>query len=380
MVTAVFLILFSVTGARANDLFESNSTPRPKLVVKAPLNSGKQVIITAEEFSDASVDGIKELLLDERVQGKDILLSTDQPAVIEAAAHATSAAGDRRLLRIIPIGKIASVSQKMAAGFKSYYQNAKTTLQTDRIGLTVLSITVGVDSYIWLHSASFDIHQQTAMVLMNIVMAATFGLDRDLWQKINSPIKNRLIKIFDRIGALNRLSNLKVITSAYVSNFLLGVGVQMTRTGLLSLDHISQAVMTTDFWMSAAKISGLITLTAFAWSETYGSIDAEKNPVAKMMMKRLSEMRGIILCNLASISMVMQPHVYGHMPVYTFLVHGAVGLMVFMNAQKIIDWLERSKTVNKIYKKVQTFENFINSGLNIRTAAPAGSCRALFAR
>ena len=350
------------------------------MVVKAPLGNGRSAVITAEEFSESSPDDIKELLLDERLAGKDVLLSTDQPGVIEAVAQSMSGPNEHRLLRIIPIGKIASASQKIASGFKNYYRNAKNTLQTDRIGLTVLSITAGVDSFIWIHSAGLDIHQKTAMVLMNFVMAATFGLDRELWSKINAPMKNRLIKVFDRFVSTDRAAHLKVVTAAYLSNFLLGVGIQLTRTGLLSLDHISSAVITTDFWMHAAKISGLITLTAFAWSETYGSIDAEKNPVAKMMIKRLSEMRGIILCQLASISMVLQPNVYGHMPVYTFLIHGVVGLAVMMNSEKLVNWLERSPTVNKIYRKVQTFENFINSGLRIRPPpARAGSCRALFA-
>lgn len=382
LLVSALLILFSISNARATDLFESNANyaGRPKMVVKAPLGNGRSAVITAEEFSESSPDDIKELLLDERLAGKDVLLSTDQPGVIEAVAQSMSGPNEHRLLRIIPIGKIASASQKIASGFKNYYRNAKNTLQTDRIGLTVLSITAGVDSFIWIHSAGLDIHQKTAMVLMNFVMAATFGLDRELWSKINAPMKNRLIKVFDRFVSTDRAAHLKVVTAAYLSNFLLGVGIQLTRTGLLSLDHISSAVITTDFWMHAAKISGLITLTAFAWSETYGSIDAEKNPVAKMMIKRLSEMRGIILCQLASISMVLQPNVYGHMPVYTFLIHGVVGLAVMMNSEKLVNWLERSPTVNKIYRKVQTFENFINSGLRIRPPpARAGSCRALFA-
>ena len=382
MFSALLILFLTASSALANDLFESTPNSRaPQLVIKAPMGNGRSAVITAEEFPESTPSQIKELLLDQRLQGKDVLLTTDQPEVIEAATEAISGEGDRRLLRIIPIGKLANVSQKIASGFKNYYKNARTTLQTDRIGLTVLSITAGVDTMIWVHSASLDIHQKTAMVLMNFVMAASFGLDRELWQKINSPVKRKLIQVFDKFVAADRLANAKVVAAAFTSNFLLGIGIQLTRTGLLSLDHISHAVMTTDFWTHAMQISGMVTATAFAWSETFGNIDVEKNPVAKMMMKRLSEMRGIIMCQLASISMVMQPHVYGHMPVYTFIVHGTIGLVVFFNAHKIVDWLESNATVNRVYKRVQTFENFINRGLSIGSGAEAsgGSCRALFA-
>ena len=289
---AVFLILFSFSRAFSNDLFESNSAnTNPKMVMTTTLAEGREAVITAEEFTDSSPQEIKALLSVPHLGNSDVLLSTDQPDVITAATEATSGPNDRRLLRIIPIGKLASASQKIAAGFKNYYQNAKTTLKTDRIGLTVLTMTVGYDSFVWVHSASLDIHQKTAMLLMNFVMAATFGLDRDLWSKMTTPLKNKMIRVFDRFMPNGKLANVKILSSQYLSNMLLGVGIQVARTGLLSLDHLADAVMTTDFWMHAVKISGLITMTAFAWSEMYGSIETGKNPVAKMMMKRLGEIK-----------------------------------------------------------------------------------------
>lgn len=376
---AVFMLGLSFSG-HASDLFENNEA-KPHLVIKSALGEGKGAIITAEEFETTTPQEIKELLQDPRMEKADVLLSTDQPDVVNAATEALSKPNDKRLLRIIPIGKLASASQKIASGFKAYYSNVKNTLRTDRIGLTVLSITVGYDSFIWIHSASLDIHQKTAMLMMNFVMAATFGLDRDLWSKINTPIKTKLIRVFDHFGTTGaKLTNAKILAAQYFSNLLLGVGVQVARTGLLSLDHIAQAVTTTDFWMHAVKISGLVTLTAFTWSEMYGAVESERNPVAKLMLKRLGEMRGIVLSQLASISMVLQPALYGHVPTYTYIVHGAIGLLFLMNMNRIVEWLENSPTIIKIYKKIQTFENFINSGLAARrSSGMVISCESLFA-
>jgi len=390
--------------------FEAGARPRPTatkrplatqntVVVEAPVGEQK-ARITVAETRDIQPAQLEELLLDQKLQNTDIILSTDKTEIVDAALKATSGANDKRLLRIIPIGRLASASEKLAAGFKNYYSNVQDTLRNDRIGLTVLTITVGIDTMIWLHASSFDMHQKTSMIIMNLVMAATFGLDRDLWGKINRPVKNRLIKVFDRFIPEGNLQKVKTIASQYVANFSLGVGIQLTRTGLLSLDHISDVITTGSFWLTAMKLSGLVTLTTFAWSELYSDVNAEKNPVAKSMLKRMGEARGIIMAQLASVAMVLQPHIYGSTPIVSYVIHGTIGLIALMNAHRIVNWLESNKIVNKIYRKIQTFENFINAGLNIENSPqakareqtmqsrqrqqqrPSGrlQCRVLFAR
>jgi hypothetical protein len=407
----VFSFAFHPSVFAADQIeFEAGARPRPAatkrplttqntVVVEAPVGEQK-ARITVAETRDIQPAQLEELLLDQKLQNTDVILSTDNTEVVNSALKATSGANDKRLLRIIPIGRLASASEKLAAGFKNYYSNVQDTLRNDRIGLTVLTITVGIDTMIWLHASSFDMHQKTSMIIMNLVMAATFGLDRDLWGKINKPVKNRLIRIFDRFIPEGNLQKVKTIASQYVANFSLGVGIQLTRTSLLSLDHISDVITTGSFWLTAMKLSGLVTLTTFAWSELYSDVNAEKNPVAKSMLKRMGEARGIIMAQLASVAMVLQPHVYGSTPIVSYVIHGTIGLIALMNAHRIVNWLESNKVVNKIYRKIQTFENFINAGLNIENSPqakarertlqsrqrqqqrPAGrlQCRALFAR
>jgi len=382
---AVFFILLSLSVLSPQvfagpELIEPNAS---HLVVKAPLAAGKEALISVTERLETTPEQIQAFLADSRTQNADIIISTDQEKVIEAVVKATSGPKEKRLLRIIPIGKLAAASQKIATGFKNYYTRAKNTLMHDRIGLTVLTITVGYDTMIWIHSASFDIHQKTAMVMLNLVMAATFGLDRDLWTKMTSPLKNKLIRVFDRFIVNEKIAKINVLTNQFLAGLIFGTGIQSIRTGLLSLDHLAAAVITTDFWLSAIKISALITATSFAWTEMYGAIDAEKKPIAKMMLKRLAEMRGLILCQLASISMVLQPQVYGITPVASFVVHGSLGLLALANADRIINFLESNTYINKIYKKVQTFENFINKGFQFNTDAQFPhqmrlSCQSLF--
>lgn len=361
------------------DLIEPNAA---QLVIKAPLAPGKEALITVTEQSETTPEQIQNILRSSQTQNSDIIVSTDQESVVEAVLQATSSPADKRLLRFIPIGKLANISQKIASGFSAYCARAKNTLMHDRIGLTVLTITVGYDTLIWINSTSFNLQQKSSMTIMNLIMAATFGLDRDLWSSIKSPFKNKLINIFDRFLINEKLGRFKSLSGQFLSGMALGIGVQAIRTGLLSLDHISDALVTTDFWLTAAKISGLITLTTFGWTEMSSAIDAEKQPVAKMIMKRIGEMRGIILGQLASISMVLQPQVYGHTPVIAFIIHGSLGLLVIANADRIINFLETNAVVKRIYKKVQTFENFINESFqfNSHSFHRKGnmSCKSLF--
>jgi hypothetical protein len=375
-----------------------------QLVMKSRLTDGRDAIISVNEIAETTAEEAGQLLQDPNVKGSDILLSTDKEQVIETFVKDNAASDGARKLRIIPIGALASAKQKMAAGFNQYISNVKATVTGDKIGLLVLSITVGTDCFMWIHASSFSIHQQTSMIMMNLVMAATFGLDPDLWGNMNKPIREKMIDVFDRFIPADKLTVIKSLTSRYLSNMLMGVGVQVVRTGLLSLDHIQDAVMTGSFWGTAAKISALVTLTTFAWSELSSSIDAERNPIAKLMLKRFKDSRGLIMCQLASISMVLQPHVYGNVPIYSFLVHGAVGLVAFMNAHRVVNWLETSPTAARVYRKVQTMENFMDTALAavanaarlrrapVRTEAPVSvtssvrnskpvvrSCRALLA-
>ncbi len=372
VLVTLFLLGFA-SPAFSNDFIQQGTNTGPgllellkrqkQLVMRAALSEGREAVISVSEVPDTTIAQVSEILQDENVKKSDVVLTTDKEEIIESFVKDTNSPGNHRKLRIIPFGALANVREKAAARFTNYKINAKHTLRYDRIGVTVLAITVGYDTLIWINASSFDGYQKTSMVFLNFIMAATFGLDRDLWGDLNRPIRQKLIDVFDRFIPTDNATVIKSLTSRYLSNMLLGTGVQLVRTGLLSLEHIQDAVMTGSFWMTAAKISSLVTLTTFAWSELYSSIDVEKRPVAKLMMRRFSDMRGVIMCQLASVSMVLQPQIYGNVPIYSYVIHGAIGLVAFLNAHRVISWLENNHVVERVYRRFQTMENYINTGL-----------------
>lgn len=395
-----YLILFTLISTLVLNPLSSFAANPPQndentdltLVVQAPLNENQKVQITVTEKLESSPEEIQQILEQPELKDANILLTTDQEKVIESVVKATSSTDDSRLLRIIPLGKLASKKEKIASGFKDYKEKttdfvkgykerALHTLKTDRIGVTVVLVTTAIDSYVWFHSSSYTTQQQWSMFLMNVFMSATFGLDRDLWANMTKPLKNRLIGVFDRFIVNKKLAQANVLVNQFLAGFIYGTGIQATRIGLLSLDHLYQAVSSGPFWSEATKIAGLATATSFTWTEMYSKIDLYKQPIAKIMMKRIGEIRSVIMASLASVSMVLQPEVFGSIPIIAFVTHGMIGFFVLKNHERVIEFLETNPTVYKIYQKVQTFESFIN-GLGFKRKTPTTivrTCHSLFA-
>lgn len=392
----LFTLIASITlnpvSSYAVNPQQNDENPEVSLVVQAPLNENQKVQITVTEKLESSPEDIQQILEQPELKNTNILLTTDQEKVIETVVKATSSTTDSRLLRIIPLGKLASAKQKIASGLNGYKEQASDfvngykeralhTLKTDRIGLTVVIVSAGIDSWIWFHSSSYTTQQQWSMFLMNVLMSATFGLDRDLWANMTAPLKNRLMKVFDRFIVNEKLAKANVLASQFLGGFIFGTGIQATRIGLLSLDHLYDAVSSGPFWLDATKIAGLATATSFTWTEMYAKIDLYKQPIAKIMMKRVGEIRSVIMASLASVSMVLQPEVFGSIPIIAFVTHGVIGFFVLKNHERVIEFLETNPTVYKIYQKVQTFESFIN-GLGFKRKTPTTivrTCHSLFA-
>ena len=75
--------------------------------------------------------------------------------------------------------------------------------------------------------------------------------------------------------------------------------------------------------------------------------------------------------------MVLQPNVYGYSPIVAIVVSGAIGLLALVKSNKVIAWLEQSKTANVLFAKQRKFENLLNEASNIGGGGGL-SCGQLF--
>lgn len=327
---------------------------------------------------------LNEFLQNKETMNSDVLLSTDNVESFTAVATAIQQhekTSDRKF-RFIPIGKLASAKEKMAAGWANYTENVANTIKYDKLGLSIVTITTAYDSFIWIHAASLDVYQKSAMVMLNIVFAAAFALDRDMWTKMTVPLRHKIIDGIDKISgkaaaALNpNEAARRVIASQFLANLTFSVGFQFLRQSIISAHDITATLSTMHFWSMSLQVAAITTLASFAWGELLAAANADKNPVAKNALKRLADVRNIVMSQLASMGMVLQPNVYGYSPIVAIVVSGSIGLLALVKSNKVIAWLEQNKLANVLFSKQRNFENLINEASNI--GGGGLSCGQLF--
>jgi len=334
-----------------------------------------------------------EVLQREETRNADILLSTDTPEIYNSVAETiqkTEKSSDR-MFRFIPIGKLASSREKIASGWADYKHNVSSTLKFDKLGLSIVIITTSFDSFIWIHSASMDVYQKSAMVMMNVVFAAAFALDRDMWTKMTVPLRHRIMKTLDKLS--NKATNAqdsatlyarKVLASQFLANLAFSVGFQVLRGSIMSFHDLATHMMSAPFWATSLKVALITTLASFAWSELLAAANAEKYPVAKNALKRISDVRNIVMSQLASMGMVLQPGVYGYSPIVAIVTSGAIGLLALVKSNKVIQWLETNRVTNILFKNQRKLETLVNEATRLsgsddaKSHGGAGSCGLLF--
>ena len=193
---------FTRTMASAAEDLDSKSREVPSLVMN--IDGGAQ---GNSQFSYTEIPldhpaQLSEVLQREETRNADVLLSTDTPEIYQAVAETIQKTekSSERMFRFMPIGKLASAKEKLAAGWANYKKNVAETVKYDKLGLSIVVITTSYDSFIWIHSAGLDVYQKSAMVMMNVVFAAAFALDRDMWTKMTVPLRHRIMKTLDKLS------------------------------------------------------------------------------------------------------------------------------------------------------------------------------------
>lgn len=378
--------------AAAEDL-DSKSKDAASLVMDINGPQGKsQFSYTEVPLEHPSQLG--EILQREETRNADILLSTDTPEIYEAVAetiHKTEKSSDR-MFRFIPTGKLASSREKLASGWADYKHNVSNAVKYDKLGLSIVIITTSFDSFIWINSGSMDVYQKSAMVMMNVIFAAAFALDRDMWTKMTVPLHHRIMKTLDKLS--NKISNTqdsatiyarKVLASQFLANLTFSVGFQVLRGSIMSFHDLATNMMSTSFWGTSLKVAVITTLASFAWGELLAAANAEKNPVAKNTLKRIADVRNIVMSQLASMGMVLQPGVYGYSPIVAIITSGAIGLLALVKSNKVIQWLETNRLSNILFKNQRKLETLVNEATRLsdeeeaaKVHGGAGSCALLF--
>lgn len=320
---------------------------------------------------------LTEFLQKKQTLNSDVLLSTDSAEAYSAVAQAIQSESDKsdRLFRFIPIGRLASARETMARGWAGYKKNAAETLKYDKLGLSVMTITTAYDSFIWIHSASLDVHQKSAMVMLNVVFMSIFALDRDMWTKMTVPLRHKIMGALDKFSRKGSFGAKGILASQYLANLTYATGFLLLRQSIISMHDLSAAVTSSSFWIHSLQIAGISTLANFAWSELAATINAEQNPIAKNSLKRITDVRNLVMSQMASMGMVLQPDVYGITPIVAIVTSGSIGLFALMRSNQIVTWLEHNRSTQRLFRQQRQFEDMINEAVNFRDGR---YCQQLF--
>jgi len=376
----LFAVLFNFSNVFAQNQQSSirkSIAQNPQLVIEQKMGS-ELVRVAVSDLGEVSKSEVTQFI-DQTTQKFDTVISTDDGEILKTSLHS----GEQSLkqTRLLPFGALSSARSKFNEFIEYQKDKVKMNIKYDKIGLTVALISVGIDSFYWIHSSALDVHQKSSLVTFNLLLCATFGVNPDLWPTTIRPLKGKVFNALNKYKVdWKHADKTATVISQYVSNFALSSMVQMTRVSLMSMDHLFDSMSTSHFWFSAVGVSALATLTQFSWSELSASVDIKKFPKSVIMLRRLTNFRVILLAQFASMSQVLQPGVYGYSPMTSMILSGGLGLVALLSAHSIIDFLENNKFIEVIYQQNQRVETFLqNLSFSKKAKSQVLSCEALFA-
>lgn len=348
MLKLIVALLLMASQALAGDPLEDRLKNEPALSIGT---QNKTQITATEIASGVSVTEAANLLASRNLDQIDMLITTDSEVVTRGAFEMMLRDAKNKIdrqIRVITLGPLANAKNDLTGRYKKFKENALDTLKNDKVGVTILLVTTGIDSFLWYHAAATTQNNYASMIVLNVVLAATFGLDRDLWVDMTRPLRHRIIATFDKLTDYSsaKFDKSKEIAAKFAANLAFGIAFQTFRATFLSSDKFTALVTSSQFWKTSLVIGTLMTITHFAWAELF---DEARSPVARLVLKRFTDFRYVVLSQVASLSMLFNSEIYGNRPAYAVLIHASAGLFALIYSDEVIRFLETNKYTKRFY-------------------------------
>jgi hypothetical protein len=309
---------------------------------------------------------------------KELLLSTDSEDIAGAVLQRESQDEQRTgQTRVLPLGPLQEKIKNNAV-FKNLNRFKNHLIQAaknDKIGVIIVVFNTAYDSFIWIHATQYSPEARAAQVIFGTLNALVFSLDKDAWAHSARTIKNRVFKILD----LTQESRTADVVGRFAANLTLAVGVQSLRLALLSMDRVWNLPDLLSTAGDTFLLSLGLTFGGFGWTELARDINSSTHPASKFLVRRVAEMRSLLMGHVSPSSKLLQTNVYGYTPWVALAVHGAVGLALFLNNRYLTNLSESKLGVAFAWQKIQ-LENLWNTlaqrvGIDLPSTR---QCRRLF--
>lgn len=236
----------------------------------------------------------------------------------------------------------------------------------DKIGFAIAIYTTAFETVMWLHVAPMSTLAISANIAFTIGSAIYFRLNKDKWTQLTDKIKTPMRRFFNDMD--NNSIRRKMFYD-FMANFGLSSALALVRIPMMSMDQILSEGVALGMFKIPVLMSIVGTAASFTWSEHQGSIDKNAYPISKFVFRRIGELRSILLVTFASTAALLNPGTFGIAPWITLSVAGAAGLVIYLKAKDLNEWIENSP----IFRRLE-------SVVRMNTSNPAGvlMCRALF--
>ncbi len=338
------------------------------VIIQGNSADNEPIQYSIKHIKNANSSDVAQLVSEiENVSDKNLVVSTNNLNVLKDI-FTKPALFNHFKTKVLPYGEALKKSyqevvvDKVKAGAKYIVDSAK----NDKIGIAIVTVTTAYDSFLWIHAESLSVEQKTLQVILNIILAGTFSINKDMWSKTTRPLENKISSFLNKYGRFNIQKNVKsagALSSKFLASLTIGLGIQTMKMSIISMDQMYSSLSSVHFWGSTLSLAALLTASSFTWSELISDIDLKKNPLAKFTVQRMIELRSILLGTFASSAVLLQPGVYGYTSWVVIVSSAAVGFMAYLNTNRITNWIEGLYIVRKIYPNYKIADQYLDEKL-----------------
>jgi hypothetical protein len=285
-----------------------------------------------------------------------IVLSTDEAQVVGKVADSAELA-KKILIAPYDISKKAEIDEKSEQltwfkAVKAYPMKLARAANDDRIGFMIVTFTMVNETFVWMHTTHLSMFERTANVAFSLASAIAFSIDKQSWAKTVRPIKDFFRKILKSNPADGR-SNPRELASTFLASLTMTTFLNLGRLSLVSIDKITQDGFAMGSLTYPLLMSFFGTMASFTWSEHIAMID-DTQIKTKFIFRRTMEIRSILLGAFAATAYLLHPETYGYSSWAVLIGSGAIGMTVYINAEKISSFIENNRFIDRVAQTLKT--------------------------
>ncbi len=276
--------------------------------------------------------------LSDNSQGEAVLATDNDQIVNSLIAHENS--GKK------PFAKTVLFFKNVEQQVKQASSDMKHSATNDKFGLIFTVISFAYDSLVWIQASNMTNLQKIDMISFNLLIAASFGINKDLWARATKPVENRVKQLLEHIGSysektLSSAGQVRIdLAAKFSGSFALSLGIQVGRMIIYNGNELFSSNNLLHMASASALLAGVLSLSQFAWDEQIALVDSDLNPSAKFLLRRLKEIRGLTMGLLAPSSKLIQTGSLDAFPWIISVVHGGLGILTYLNSSWLAKELE----------------------------------------